>query len=74
MAALTTQQKLDAAEAAYHDLITGRSARVVVDDDGVRVEYTATNAARLQAYIQSLRDALYGTSTARTRGPLSVYF
>lgn len=70
--ALTTQQKLDAAEQAYHDLMTGRSARVVVDQNGERVEFTAANAARLQAYIQTLRNEL--DSTVATRGPMNVWF
>lgn len=69
--ALTTQQKLDQAEAAYHDLMTGSSARVVVDQNGERVEFTAANASRLAAYIQELKRQL-GTTPAS--GPLNVYF
>jgi len=74
MAVLTTQQKLDAAEAAYHDLMTGRSARVVVDQNGERVEFTAANASRLQAYINTLQAQIAGQSATQARGPLSVYF
>lgn len=51
----TLQQRLDEAEAAYHDLMLGQSARVVLDQNGERVEFTAANAARLYAYIQSLK-------------------
>lgn len=70
--ALTTQQKLDAAEQAYHDLMTGRSARVVVDQNGERVEFTAANAARLQAYIDSLKAELNPTTAVRR--PMDVWF
>lgn len=69
--ALTLQQKLDQAEQAYHDLAIGRSAKVVVDQNGERVEFTAANAARLQAYIQSLKDQINGTVN---KAPLDVYF
>lgn len=74
MATLTTQQKLDSAEAAYHDLMTGRSARVVVDQNGERVEFTAANAPRLQAYIESLKEQISGLTSSQARGPLAVFF
>lgn len=50
----TVQQNLDEARAAYHALHTGSMARVVVDQDGQRVEFVAANASKLYAYIQSL--------------------
>lgn len=68
---MTIQQKLDAAEAAYHDLMIGRSARVVVDQNGERVEYTAANAARLRSYIDDLKAQI---GTVNARGPLNVWF
>lgn len=55
---LTLQQKLDEAEAAYHKLMTGTMARVVVDKDGTRVEFTMSTAPRLYAYIQDLKTQL----------------
>jgi len=70
--ALTTQQRLDAAKAAYHALLTGTSAKVVVDQNGERVEFTTANRAALQAYIRELEDELAGTP--RTRGPMKVWF
>jgi hypothetical protein len=69
---LSNAQKLEAAEAAYHDLMTGRSARVVVDRNGERVEFTAANASRLASYIQELKKAIDPTSVVR--GPLNVWF
>lgn len=57
-APLTVQQKLDEARKAYHDLMTGRSARVVVDGNGERVEFTSVNRASLYAYIRELEAQL----------------
>lgn len=47
--------------------MTGKSARVVVDQNGERVEFTSINAAQLRAYIETLQA---GTA----RGPLNPYF
>lgn len=47
--------RLTQAEEALHNLVTGNMARVVVDQNGDRVEYTMTNAAELRAYIAMLR-------------------
>lgn len=43
---------------AYHQLNTGGSVRVVVDQNGERVEYTAANRQSLLAYIMRLQNAL----------------
>lgn len=70
------QKRLDAAREAYHDLMTGRLARVVVDSNGERVEFTAANATRLQAYIQQLEIECRGVGLnhGRTRGPFGFTF
>lgn len=60
----TTQDLLDDALAAYHDLQTGKSARTVVDQNGERVEYTAANSAKLYAYIQTLKAQIANASMA----------
>ena len=65
----TTAEKLAEAQAAYHALMTGKSARVVVDQNGERVEFTAINAERLLAYIKQLE-----MTTTPARGPLRPYF
>lgn len=39
---------------AFHELNVGRSARVFVDQNGERVEYTSINRAGLIAYINTL--------------------
>jgi predicted regulator of Ras-like GTPase activity (Roadblock/LC7/MglB family) len=70
--ALTLQQKLDQAEAAYHDLMIGQSARVVVDQNSERVEFTAANASKLLQYINELKAQLGTLSTSRQ--PLRPFF
>jgi gpW. len=49
---------LDDALKAYHDLNTGGSVRVVVDQNSERVEYTAANRQSLLAYIMRLQSAI----------------
>lgn len=61
---------LAAAEAAYHSLAIGTSAKVFVDQNGERVEYTAANKSTLAAYINDLRRQL-GLLT--TSGPMMVF-
>jgi hypothetical protein len=55
---LTTEQKLDEAEKAYHALVTGTSPRVIVDRNGERVEFTAANRQGLASYITELKMTL----------------
>lgn len=50
----TDAQRLSDAKAAFHSLVTGQQARVVVDQNGQRVEFTAANRETLAAYIQTL--------------------
>lgn len=68
----TLLQRLSEAESAYHRLQTGASARVIVDQNGERVEFVATTSGRLAAYIQDLKRQLgilpYGSS-----GPMQVW-
>jgi hypothetical protein len=55
-----------------HDLRTGRSARVVVDQNGERCEFTSANVAGLRAYIDELERAV--AASLISRGPLNPYF
>lgn len=55
---LTVEQKLEEARTAYHHLMTGFSARVVVDQNGERTEFTSVNKASLYAYIRELESQL----------------
>lgn len=68
------QQRLDAAREAYHNLLTGRMARVVVDQNGERVEFTVTSANRLLAYIQMLESECAGNGSPRPRRPFGFIF
>jgi hypothetical protein len=54
-----------------HELRTGRSARVVVDQNGERVEFTSANVAGLRAYIEELEMAV--AESIISRGPLRPY-
>lgn len=64
-------RRLAEAEEAYHDLATGRMARVFVDQNGERVEYAAGNRNLLSAYIAELKRQL---GLATTAGPLTPWF
>lgn len=55
MATQTLAEKIRDAEQAYHSLQTGTMPRVVVDQNGQRVEFTATNKAALYQYIADLK-------------------
>ena len=64
MPLMTIEQKLEEARAAYHDLMTGKSARVVVDGgNSERVEFTSVNRASLYAYIRELEAQLPNAPT-----------
>lgn len=71
-----TMQMLTEAQNAYHALLTGRSARVVVDQNGERVEFTAARKADLAAYIQQLQVALglAGPAVGQIPGPVGFVF
>lgn len=75
MPVLTTAQKLAAAEQAYHDLMVMGAVRVVVDQNGERVEYTAVNAANLARYIADLKAQIAVEAGGFvSRGPAGVFF
>lgn len=74
-APLTLTERLDAARAAYHNLMIGRSAREVVDQNGERVTFTATNKQALYSYIRELEAQLPNApSPATTYGPAHFTF
>lgn len=66
---LTT--RLTEAEEKYHLLATGQMARVFVDQNGERIEYSAGNRNLLAAYIADLKRQL---GLATTTGPMNVWF
>lgn len=63
------RNKIADAEAKYHQLQLGNVARVIVDQNGERVEFTVVKRSDLYAYLQSLRaqlpDAPVGTGYAK---------
>lgn len=67
---MTIQEKLADAEAKYHLLITGQMARVITDQNGEAVTFTAATASRLAAYIADLKRQLGGAASA----PMVPYF
>lgn len=67
----TTQELLTQAQSAYHALMTGTSAREVVDQNGERVTFTPANKANLLQYIRRLEDQLAGKTTT---SPMKVFF
>jgi hypothetical protein len=68
--ALYTARLADA-EAQLHLVLTGQAARVFVDQNGERIEYTSANSTRLSAYIAELK-RLLGLNT--TSGPMNIWF
>lgn len=69
----TTQERLDQAKEAKHKLATGQLARVFMDQNGERVEYTATNMAQLSSYIASLEAEIAGVNRL-ARKPVGFIF
>lgn len=69
---MTNEERLADAKARQHELLTGQSVRVLVDQNGERIEYTAANREKLALYIQELEAAVNG-KTLGNGGPLGVY-
>ncbi len=68
--------RLAEARAALHQLMLGRSAKAITDQNGDKVEFTQTNKADLIAYIQSL-EAQCGSGAGccgASNGPLQFTF
>lgn len=64
-------ERLTHAREQYHKLMTGKAARVLVDQNGERIEYTAISADSLRKYIQDLEAALVARAGGRRfPGPL----
>lgn len=52
------EAKLAVAEAAYDQLRLGGQAKVVVDQNGERVEFTVARSTELRAYVLELKTIL----------------
>lgn len=68
-----TQDDLDEARAAYKKLMMGLSAKVVVDMNGERVEFTAANKSGLYNYIVAL-EAYINPLSVPDNGPAGFIF
>lgn len=60
--------RLAQAQEALHNLVTGKMASVVVDQNGERVEFSKTTIGELRAYIATL------TGTGSYNKPLGFIF
>ena len=70
----TTAELLVQAETAYHQLMIGTSPRVVVDQNGERIEYTSANRAGLYSYIQELKARIAAPSVNQAiRRPMRIW-
>lgn len=67
----TLADQLAQAQTAYHNLVTGRSVRVFVDQNGERVEYIQADAGRLAQYIEYLKRQIDNKTVT---GPMRVWF
>jgi hypothetical protein len=74
MAILTTQQKLDEARQAYHEIVTGQNVARFVDQNGESVSYSKANLGLLAAYIAKLEAELASPGVPQYRGPLRFTF
>lgn len=70
----TDAEKLAEAKVAYHSLLMGTMARVVVDQNGERVEFTAARRADLYAYIRELEGLVNPSEVVPPNGPLGFVF
>lgn len=70
-------QYLNDARDAYHALLTGKSARTVIDQNGEQVQFTSANQAALVTYITQLENICGGCgveASSRGAGPIGFYF
>ena len=68
----TLLKRLSEAEMAYHQLILGAKATVIVDQNGERVELQSSSSGKLAAYIQELKRQL-GLLSGCSTGPMQVW-
>lgn len=74
------QARLDGAEDAYDKLMRGKSVRVLVDQNGERIEFTPATLPNLRVYIAELNQKLLAggcggcTVSPFATSPLEFYF
>ncbi|WP_312571906.1 gpW family head-tail joining protein [Brevundimonas sp.] len=62
----TLAQRLVEAEAAYHSLMTGRSAVTVTDQSGESITYGRARASDLAGYVANLKQQISGRPAIKT--------
>jgi len=70
----TVADQLAEAQAAYHELVMGRAPRVVLDQNGEKVEFVAANRQALYLYIQSLQTQLATPVSPPVNSPAGFMF
>lgn len=63
----TTQDRLDEAREALHQLLTGTMAVSLTDQNGEKVEYRPANRSALERYVADLEAELAGAITRPRR-------
>lgn len=71
---IALRTKIADAETKYHQLMIGSMPRVIVDQNGERVEFTAVNRLALYQYIASLKRLLPDEHLAPVNKPLGFLF
>ena len=64
---MTLEEKLEQAEAAYHDLMMGKGVVEVRDSNGEMVRYNAANRSQLAGYINELKRQMGQTCAGPAR-------
>jgi hypothetical protein len=73
---IALRAKIVDAETKYHQLMTGTMPRVIVDQNGERIEFATSNRGGLYSYIQSLKSLLpdeYSIASRITK-PIGFFF
>jgi hypothetical protein len=70
----TAAERLDQARDALHNLVTQKLARVLVDQNGERVEFTQTNINDLRAYIGELELEVSPSTAGKLARPIGFIF
>lgn len=68
------KSRIEQAENAYHSLMTGQMAVVIVDQNGEKVEFNKVSADKLYAYISSLKLQIPNAPVSPYAGPIRYFF
>ena len=70
----TNAELLTQAKTAKHNLVTGKLARVFMDQNGERVEFNRTTITDLESYIRELEALVSPPSFTTFRKPIGFTF